>query len=147
MVDAMANCTGDSFEIMQELLDSSPMDQHEILVKGIEQYAKMVHSLTNRCRGLADLLDKKDAEHAEEMEMVKRAHDAKLNEMNDQINEHLTLLNNLKNENRTKAAVCDRFTEFLEFIRESKYYIRIDTCVFCIILLIFNWKNVLSLCI
>lgn len=129
MVDLMANCTGDGcFEIEQELIDFSSMSHHEILFKGIKIFEKMIVTLTNRCRALADSLDAKDAQHAEEMENVKRAHEAQLNEMKGQINEHLTTLNNAHTENRSKAAVCERLTEGLRHIRERKYYIYIDAC-------------------
>lgn len=138
----MAPCTVDeSFEIAQELLDSSSMDPLETIFKGIETYKKMVHALTNRCRGLADLLDAQDAQHAEEMETLKRGHEATLNEMKEQINEHLTSLNNLHNENRSKEAVCERFTDALQHIQKRKFHIHIDTCAFCCFFFHFRLKK------
>lgn len=90
---------GFQFEIAHSLFCSCDVHETQIL-KGIEFYNKMVHVLTDRCRGLADLLDAKEAERANEIETMQCAHDAKLNEMKDQIKEQLTLLSNLNDDNQ-----------------------------------------------
>lgn len=71
--------------------------------------------LTNRCRALADLLDAQEA-----------TYEAKLDEMYNQINDHLTSINNLNNENRSKSVVYNHFAEGLRFIQKRKHYIHID---------------------
>lgn len=132
MVDEVANISAneESFDIAQELLDFNSADQGKCMAKWIEKLAQIVHALTNRCRRLADELDAKIAEHAEEMSNLKRASEEMLNDMKDQINAHLASINNLNAENRTKTAECKRFTAILKGIKGRKCVF--STCRFLI---------------
>lgn len=127
MADAMPdNTIDDSFEIAQDLLNFSTSDQGEIIYKWIDKYMQILRTVTNRCRKLADLLDATVAQHAEETEKAKQQYEKKLNEMKDEITVHLTSVNDLNVENRTKAANCERLEYALRSIHGRKYHININ---------------------
>lgn len=104
----------DSFGIARNFLDFDPtMNEDDINFKWIGQFPKIVHKLTDRCRGLTDLLDAKDEQYADEVESVKHANDAMMKAQQDQINRHLQSLNNLSNESQLNVAKCERFIDVL----------------------------------